>query len=399
MPLSPIPELLDELRAGRVIVLVDDENRENEGDFVCAAEKITPEIISFMTRVGGGYLCVPLTASDCDRLSLTPQASTNNSLWGTPLTVSVDGHPRHGVGTGVSATDRVKTIELLIDPKSSPDDFVRPGHINPLRARVGGVLVRTGQTEGTVDLARLAGMNPSAVLIEIVKPDGQMARMPELEVICAEHKLKMCSVEQIIEYRLAREELVRRIEPIGGTPIETPDGVFNLIAYQSTIDPLPHLALTVGGVGDLDAHGGAREIEEPVMVRMHRRDLLGDIFNERSNPTGDVLQASLRMIQKEGRGALIYLRPEGVGEGLSERLLKINRPAQDNVNAPDLTRIDGVGGRTHPMDYRAFGLGSQILRDLGLMKLRILTNHPRTLPGLHAFGLEIVEQVGIAERE
>ena len=399
MPLSPIPEILDELRAGRVIVLVDDENRENEGDFVCAAEKITPEIISFMTRVGGGYLCVPLTASDCDRLSLTPQASTNNSLWGTPLTVSVDGHPKHGVGTGVSATDRVKTIELLIDPDSSPDDFVRPGHINPLRARVGGVLVRTGQTEGTVDLARLAGMNPSAVLIEIVKPDGQMARMPELEVICAEHKLKMCSVEQIIEYRLAREELVRRIEPFGGTPIETPVGVFNLIAYQSTIDPLPHLALTVGGVGDLDAHGGVREIEEPVMVRMHRRDLLGDIFNERSNPTGDVLRASMRMIQKEGRGALIYLRPEGAGEGLSERLLKINRPAQDNVNAPDLTRTDGVGGRAHPMNYRAFGLGSQILRDLGLMKLRILTNHPRTLPGLHAFGLEIVEQVGIAERE
>jgi 3,4-dihydroxy 2-butanone 4-phosphate synthase/GTP cyclohydrolase II len=397
MPLSPIPEILDELRAGRIIILVDDENRENEGDFVCAAEKVTVEIINFMTRIGGGYLCVPLTGADCDRLDLVPQAAVNTSLRGTPLTVSVDGHPRHGVGTGISAHDRVKTIRLLIDPNSSPDDLVRPGHINPLRARPGGVLVRTGQTEGSVDLARLAGLMPAAVLIEIVQDSGEMARMPELEKICARHGLKMCSVEQIIEYRLARESLVQRIEPFEGTAIQTPEGEFNLIAYQSTIDPLPHVALTVGGVGELDAHGNVVPVDEPVLVRMHRRDLLGDIFNEQTNPTGRSLHASLRMIRQAGRGVLVYLRPEGYGETLGCRLLRIRRPASDDVNAPDLTRTDGIAARVQPMDNRDFGMGCQILGDLGLGKLRILTNHPRTYHGLHAFGLEIVEQVPIEE--
>lgn len=397
MPLSPIPEILDELRAGRIIILVDDENRENEGDFVCAAEKVTIEIINFMTRVGGGYLCVPLTSADCDRLDLVPQAAVNTSLRGTPLTVSVDGHPRHGVGTGISAHDRVKTIRLLIDAASSPDDFVRPGHINPLRARAGGVLVRTGQTEGSVDLARLAGLMPAAVLIEIVQENGEMARMPELKKICAQHNLKMCSVEQIIEDRLARESLVQRIEPFEGTSIQTPEGEFKLIAYQSTIDPLPHLALTVGGIGDLDAHGNVVPIDEPVLVRMHRRDLLGDIFNEQTNPTGRSLHASLRMIRQAGRGVLVYLRPEGYGETLGCRLLRIRRPAADDVNAPDLTRTDGIAARVQPMDNRDFGMGCQILGDLGLSKLRVLTNHPRTYRGLHAFGLEIVEQVPIEE--
>jgi len=399
MPLSPIPDILDELRAGRIIILVDDENRENEGDFVCAAEKVTVQIINFMTRIGGGYLCVPLTGEDCDRLDLVPQAAVNTSLRGTPLTVSVDGHPRHGVGTGISAHDRVKTIKLLIDAASSPDDFVRPGHINPLRARPGGVLVRTGQTEGSVDLARLAGLMPAAVLIEIVQENGEMARMPELERICAQHNLKMCSVEQIIEDRLARESLVQRIEPFEGTSIRTPEGEFNLIAYQSTIDPLPHVALTVGGVGELDAHGNVVPVDEPVLVRMHRRDLLGDIFNEQTNPTGRSLHASLRMIRQAGRGVLVYLRPEGYGETLGCRLLRISRPASDDVNAPDLTRTDGIAARVQPMDNRDFGMGCQILGDLGLSKLRILTNHPRTYRGLHAFGLEIVEQVPIEEEE
>lgn len=399
MPLSPIPEILDELRAGRVIVLVDDENRENEGDFVCAAEKITPQIINFMTRVGAGYLCVPLTSDDCRRLDLESQVpgGRNNSVWGTPLTVSVDGHPRHGVGTGVSAADRVKTIQLLIDPKSTASDFVRPGHINPLRARNGGVLVRTGQTEGSVDLARLAGLHHSAVLIEVVSENGEMARMPQLEEICKQHKLKMCSVEQIIEYRLARETLVERIAPEGGTPIETPYGKFCLIAYQSQIDPLPHLALTVGGVGALDpATGKAKTIDEPVLVRMHRRDLLGDIFDEASNPTGQQLRSSLRMIQKAGRGVLVYLRPEGVGDNLRGRLQKVRRPSGgDNINAPDLTRPDGVAARARPIDERDIGIGGQILRDLGLNRLRLLTNHPKLWPGLHGFGLEVVELVAI----
>jgi 3,4-dihydroxy 2-butanone 4-phosphate synthase/GTP cyclohydrolase II len=311
MPLSLIPEVLNELRAGRVIVLVDDEARENEGDFVCAAEKVTPQIVNFMTRVGGGYLCLSLACEDCNRLDLVPQAGVNTSLHTTAMTVSVDLHPRHGVSTGISATDRVKTIRHIIDPASRPDDFVRPGHINPLRARDGGVLVRTGQTEGSVDLTRLAGLHPAALIIEVVREDGEMARLPELEAVCARHGLKMASVQQIIMHRLAREQLIERIAPVEGTPIETPYGRFNLIAYHSTIDPLPHLALTVGGIGDLDESGHALQVEEPVLVRMHRRDLLGDIFDEATNPTGQQLRASLRMIQDAGRGTLVYLRPEG----------------------------------------------------------------------------------------
>ena len=395
MPFASIPEILDELRAGRVIVLVDDEQRENEGDFVCAAERVTPQVVNFMTRIGGGYLCLALTGADCDRLELAPQASFNTSLHTTAMTVSVDAHPRHGVGTGVSAADRARTVRRLIDAASTPDDFVRPGHINPLRARDGGVLVRTGQTEGSVDLTRLAGLRPAALIIEVVRPDGEMARLPELETICAEHGLKMCSVEQIIEYRLARETLVKRLEPVAGTPIATPHGRFNLIAYRSTIDPVPHLALTVGGVGDLDARGVVRTIEEPVLVRMHRRDLLGDIFDESTNPTGRQLRSSLQMIQAAGRGVLVYLRPEGVGEDLRARLQRIRRPPDDDVNVPDLTRADGVAGRAQPMDRRVFGIGSQILRELGLRRLRILTNHPKSLPGLSGFGLEIQEQIAI----
>jgi 3,4-dihydroxy-2-butanone 4-phosphate synthase len=239
---------------------------------VCAAEKVTPQVINFMTRVGGGYLCVALAGEDCDRLELAPQATANTALHGTALTVSVDGHPRHGVGTGVSAPDRNKTIQLLIDRNTTTDDFVRPGHVNPLRARDGGVLVRTGQTEGSTDLARLAGLQPAAALIEIVRDDGEMARMPDLEVLCGEHNLKICSVQQIIEYRLARDHLVERLDPREGTPIETPYGGFNLIAYHSSIDALPHLALTVGGVGDLDGDGRPRQIDEPPAPADRRTD-------------------------------------------------------------------------------------------------------------------------------
>ena len=388
MTLSAVPEILTELQAGRIIVLVDDENRENEGDFVCAAEKVTTDIVNFMTRVGGGYLCLSLTGADCDRLELVPQATANTSLRTTAMTVSVDGHPRHGVGTGISAPDRVKTIQLILDSDTSPDDLVRPGHINPLRSRDGGVLVRTGQTEGSTDLARLAGLHPSALIIEIVRPDGEMARMPDLETLCSEHGIKMCSVRQIIEYRLAREQIIERLEPRAGTPIETPYGRFNLIAYSSTIGPLPHLALTVGDIGN-------GSTDEPVLVRVHRRDLLGDIFDETSTQSGRTLRSSLKMIQAAGRGALVYLRPEGIGDDLRDRLQQIRRPATDDINAPDLTRSDGPAGTALPMDERELGIGSQILRDLGLHRLRIITNHPRKLRGLAGFGIEIVEQVPV----
>jgi len=399
MPFAPIPEILDDLRAGRVVVLVDDEDRENEGDFVVAAESIDVDTLNFITRVGNGYLCVALDGDSCDRLDLAPAVSTNTSLRGTAFTVSVDGHPRHGVGTGISARDRVKTIRMLAEPDSRPDDFVRPGHVNPLRARDGGTLVRTGQTEGSVDLCRLAGLRPAAVIIEIVRPDGEMARMDDLEGMCREHGLKMCSVEQVIEYRLKQETLVRRLEPREGTPIETPEGRFDLFAWSSAIDPTPHLALTVGGIGRPGPDGRVAERDEPTLVRMHRRDLLGDVFGvggDGESATADALRASLRALQAEGCGALVYLRPEAVGDDLRARLQQIRRGAPDDVNAPDLTRVDGIGGKAQPMAHREFGIGGQILRDLGLRRLRLLTNHPRrAMPGLSGFGLEIVEQVPI----
>ena len=388
MALATIEEILEDLRDGKVIVLIDDEDRENEGDFVVATEHINVELINFLTRVGGGYLCVAMTGDDCDRLELGPQVAHNTSVRGTPFTISVDGHPRHGVNTGISAADRVKTLELLVNTDSKPDDFVRPGHINPLRARDGGVLARTGQTEGSVDLCKLAGLQPSAVIIEVVKEDGEMARVPDLEKICEEHDFKMCSVEQIIKYRLARESLVHRIEPKCGTPIATPYGTFNLIAYHSTIDAVPHLALTVGDVGELDEYGSAKPIEKPTLVRVHRRNLLGDIFDANDHPSGKELRASLRMITEEGSGALIYLRPEQYGDEFIDRLQRIQRPEVD-VNVPDLTVSEKPTGR------RDYGTGIQIIRDLGLRKLKLLTNHPKHLTALHGFGIDIAEQVPI----
>jgi len=388
MALATIEEILDDLRAGKVIVLIDDENRENEGDFVVAAEHITVELINFFTRIGGGYLCVAMTGDDCDRLELGPQVKDNTSVRGTPFTISVDGHPRHNVSTGISAADRVKTIELLVRQNSSPDDFVRPGHINPLRARDGGVLARTGQTEGSVDLCKLAGLQPAAAIIEVVKEDGEMARVPDLEKLCDRYEFKMCSVEQIIEYRLARESLVSRIEPVCGTPIETPYGTFNLIAYHSAIDAVPHLALTVGDVGELDEYGAAKRIQEPTLVRVHRRNLLGDIFDATDHPSGKELRASLRMIAEAGSGALIYLRPEQYGDDFIDRLQKIQRPVSD-VNVPDLTVSE------KPMDRRDYGTGVQIIRDLGLKSLKLLTNHPKHLTALHGFGIDIAEEIPI----
>ncbi|MBL0921498.1 MAG: 3,4-dihydroxy-2-butanone-4-phosphate synthase [Phycisphaerales bacterium] len=393
---SPIPEILEELRAGRMIVLTDDERRENEGDLVLAAQFATPDAINFMLREARGYMCLSLTGADCDRLDLHPAANVNTSVRGTPFTVAIDGHPKFGVGTGVSAWDRATTIRMAIDPATGPGDFVRPGHINPLRARDGGVLVRTGQTEGSVDLCRMAGLHPSAVIIEIMREDGAMARVPDLERLCERHRLKMCSVAQIIEHRLRGEALVRRMSPAQGTTIETEDGPFNLIAYESVVDALPHLALTVGGVGSLEGAGRSMESSAPTLVRMHRRHLLGDIFGEVGSspegPTRRALRAAMRAIQREGRGAIVYLRPEGEGDSLAARLQALRRGGY-HPEQHDLTHPGGPGAHASPMHLREFGVGGQILRDLGLHKLRLLTNHPKDLPGLEAFGLEVVEHV------
>ena len=392
--LATINEVLEDLRQGRPVILVDDEDRENEGDLVCAAETITPELVNFVSRHTPGYLCVALTAADCDRLELHPQAAANTSLRGTAMAVSVDGHPRHGVGTGFSSSDRARTARLLADPSTRPHDLVRPGHMVPLRARDGGVLVRTGQTEGSVDLMRLAGLHPAAVISEVCREDGEMARMSDLEVFAREHGLRICSVEQIIHHRLGRERLVHRLPPVEGVVVDIDQGRFNVIAYRSVVDRLPHLAFCLGDVGRLDPSGHPVETQEPTLVRMHRRDLLGDVFGDKSHPSNRLLDASLRRIQAEGHGVLVYLRPEGADdEGLSQRILTWMYPSGafgEAIQSPDLTGTEGTGARALPMNRRDFGVGGQILHDLGLRRLRLLTNNPRRIHHLQAFGLEVV---------
>jgi len=397
---SPIPAILDDLRAGKMVILTDDENRENEGDLILPAQFTTPEAITFMLSVARGYLCLSMTQADCDRLDLPPQAAVNTTVRGTAFTVSIDGHPKHGFTTGVSAKERAKCIKMAIDPASRPEDFVRPGHINPLRSRDGGTLVRTGQTEGSLDLCRLAGLYPAAAIIEIMRDDGEMARLPDLEKLAKHHNLKICSVAQIIEHRLARESLVRRLPPTSGTPLRAGSATFNLIAYDSLVDPLPHIALTLGGIGELGPDGRAIEHPEPTLIRVHRQNLLGDIFGglDGSDPstTGQRLQGSLQKIAAAGKGALIYLRPESAS-GLTDielRLRTIRRPAADSgADTPDLTR---PSAGNHIPD-RDLGIGSQILRDLGLHRLQLLTDSNYTLPGLDAFGLQIVERIPILD--
>ena len=382
------------------MILVDDEDRENEGDLVCAAEHVTPELVNTLTRLAGGYLCVALDGAICDRLDLHPQVGSNSSVRGTAFTVSVDGHPRHGVGTGISARDRAATIRLIAAAETSADDLVRPGHINPLRARDGGVLVRTGQTEGSVDLCRLAGLVPAACIIEVVRADGEMARMQDLREIAREHGFRICSVEQVIEHRLKRETLVRRLPPDGGTPVQTPEGTFQLFAWHSSLDPQPHLALCLGGVGSCGADGVPVEHPEPVLVRMHRRDVLSDIFGVQAASAErcgqDTLRASLRAIRKAGKGALVYLRTSTEGTDLMQMIHQVRGGvSEEDVNLPNLVGSSGIGAKSHPMTQREFGIGGQILRNLGIRQIRLLSDHPRSLPGLPGFGLEIVERVPI----
>ncbi len=388
-PFSTIEAILEDLRAGKMVILTDDEDRENEGDFVLPAQFVTPESVAFMLSVARGYMCLSLTEADCDRLELTPQSLVNTSVRATPFTVAIDGHPKHGLTTGVSAQERAKTIELAINPDTDASDFVRPGHINPLRSRDGGVLVRIGQTEGSLDLCRLAGLHPSAVIIEIMRDDGEMARVPDLVKLCQEHNIKMCSVKQIIEHRLSQSSIIERIEPISGTKIQTPQGEFNLIAFKSLVDPMPHLALTVGDVGNLDEYLNPIANDQPTLVRVHKRDLLGDIFNEQGQSgdglsTGETLRQSMQMIQNAGRGAIVYLRPHGVGDALSQML---TRPIDtDNADKP----VQSVSPTM--IEY---GTGSQILRALGISNMRLITNSTAAYPHLESFGLSISERVRI----
>jgi 3,4-dihydroxy 2-butanone 4-phosphate synthase / GTP cyclohydrolase II len=386
MPFSPIPEILEDLRAGKMIVLVDDEDRENEGDLVVAAEKATAQSVNFMATHARGFICLSLTAERCEKLQLHPQSDRNTARLETAFTVTVDAHPRFGVTTGMSAKDRATTIQVAIAPDAKPQDLLRPGHISPLRAREGGVLVRAGHTEGSVDLARLAGLQPAAVICEIMREDGEMARQPELVAFCATHQLKMCTIADLISYRLKREQFVRRIESVS---LPTQWGTFQLYGYQSMVDAQPHLALCKGGVGELDADGQPIIHPEPVLVRVHSECLTGDVFGSGRCDCGPQLSTAMQMIEKEGKGALVYLRQEGRGIGLANKLhaYALQEKGLDTVQANQQLGL--------PVDKRDYGIGSQILRDLGLRQIRILTNNPKKIYGLEGFGLTIVERVPI----
>ena len=384
MPFSPIPEILDELKLGKPIVLVDDEDRENEGDIVYAAEKITPEAMNFMLREARGVVCLALTAERCDKLHLHAQTETNTAQLGTAFTVAIDAHPRFGVTTGVSAKDRAMTVQVAVAEDAQQQDLLRPGHINPLRARDGGVLVRAGQTEGSVDLCRLAGLKPAGVICEILREDGEMARFPDLEVFCTQHHLKMCTIAELISYRMKREQFVKRIESI---TLPTRWGDFRLHAFNSVVDSQPHLALCKGGVGEIDSQGNVVEQPEPVLVRVHSECLTGDVFGSERCDCGEQLDVAMKMIDKAGKGVLLYLRQEGRGIGLANKLhaYALQEAGFDTVEANQRLGL--------PVDKRDYGIGSQILRDLGLRQVRILTNNPKKIYGIDGYGLHIVEEV------
>ncbi len=379
---SEISQVLEDLRQGRVIVLVDDEDRENEGDLVCAAEKVAPDTINFMAKFGRGLICLPLTGEKCDSLGLHPQTIENTARFDTAFTVSIDA--ADGITTGISAADRARTIQTVIADDAKPADLVRPGHIFPLRARQGGALVRAGQTEGAVDLTRLAGLKPAAVICEIMNEDGSMARVPQLLKFCEKHDLKITSIAKLIEYRLQRESQIKRLECV---TLPTDYGQFKLIGYESITSSEPHLALCKGDIGQLDEHGTPIEHTEPVLVRVHSECMTGDLFHSQRCECGYQLITAMEMIEKAGRGALVYLRQEGRGIGLTNKLraYKLQEQGLDTVDA----NLE-LGFRP---DRRDYGIGAQILRDLGLKKIRILTNNPKKVSRLEVYGIKIVEQI------
>ena len=381
---SPISEVLDELRAGRMIVLVDDEDRENEGDLVCPATAVTPELVNFMLRHGRGTMCVALTAARCKQLQLEPQVHVNTTPFGTAFTVTIDAAPRFGVSTGVSAADRARTIQQLVAEEAQPEDFVRPGHVNPLIARDGGVLVRAGQTEGSVDLCRLAGLLPAAVIIEILNDDGTMARVPQLSEFCRTHNLKMCTVADLIEFRMQRERLVQRVEAV---TIHNEFGEWLLVAFESAAQDGEHIALCKGGVGQVDSGGVVPPTDEPTLVRVHSECLTGDAFGSMRCECGQQLRGAMQQIAEAGRGAIVYLRQEGRGIGL------VNKLHAYRLQDEGLDTVEANAALGLPADRRDYGVGAQILRELGLTKLRILTNNPKKVSRLEVYGLEVVEQL------
>ncbi|QJW88249.1 bifunctional 3,4-dihydroxy-2-butanone-4-phosphate synthase/GTP cyclohydrolase II [Spirosoma taeanense] len=371
--LDRIEDAIADIRAGKIVLVVDDEDRENEGDMICAAEMITPEMVNFMVREGRGLMCAPLTQERCDELGLDMMVSSNTSIHTTPFTVSVD-LLGHGCTTGISASDRAKTIQALVDPSTTPDDLGRPGHIFPLRSVEGGVIRRAGHTEAAVDLARLAGLSPAGVLIEVLNEDGTMARLPQLRAMADRFGMKLISIEDLIEYRLRTETLIRREI---GVDMPTEWGHFDLIAFKQSNTGDTHLALVKG----------SWEPDEPVLVRVHSSCITGDIFGSCRCDCGGQLHAAMQMVEAAGKGVVVYMFQEGRGIGLINKLkaYKLQEMGRDTVEANLELGL--------PMDARDYGVGAQILRDLDIHKLRLISNNPKKRAGLMGYGLEIVETV------